>query len=215
VRLEVVGVLAPRSPLGDGVFLSDATAARAGLPSARQITYYLRTRDGLTPERAASALNVSFGDRGLRASVVDPELRLSQAVQAPLSFLLQGFMGLGLVSGVLAVGLLSARAVLERRAQIGMLRAVGMRAGAVQFSLLLEGSVVALAGAGVGLGVGAILAGQVVRFLQRAHPEFPLVVPVDQLAAIAVLAWGASLLAAAVPAWRAGRIAPVEALRYE
>ncbi|HZR98977.1 MAG TPA: FtsX-like permease family protein [Chloroflexota bacterium] len=215
VRLTVVGVLAPRSPLGDGVFLSAATAARAGLPSARQVTYYLRTRDGLTPERAASALNVSFGDRGLRASVVDPELRLSQAVQAPLRFLLQGFMGLGLVSGVLAVGLLSARAVLERRAQIGMLRAVGMRAGAVQFSLLLEGSAVALAGAGVGLGVGLVLAGQVVRYLQRAHPEFPLVVPADQLVAIAMLAWGASLLAAAVPAWRAGRITPVEALRYE
>jgi putative ABC transport system permease protein len=215
LRLEVVGVLAPRSPLGDGVFLSAAMAARAGLPTARQVTYYLRTRDGLTPERAASALNVSFADRGLRASVVDPELRLSQAVQAPLSFLLQGFMGLGLVSGVLAVGLLSARAVLERRSQIGMLRAVGMRAGAVQFSLLLEGSAVALAGAAIGLAVGTVLARQVVHYLQRAHPEFPLVVPTDQLVAIAVLAWGASLLAAAVPAWRAGRIAPVEALRYE
>jgi putative ABC transport system permease protein len=59
------------------------------------------------------------------------------------------------------------------------------------------------------------LASQIVRYLQRAHPEFPLVVPLDQLLAMAVLAWGASLLAAAVPAWQAGRIAPVEALRYE
>ncbi len=47
-----------------------------------------------------------------------------------------------------------------------------------------------------------------------------LVVPLwaglaHQLLAMAVLAWGASLLAAAVPAWQAGRIAPVEALRYE
>src|SRR5439155_5872166 len=141
-------------------------------------------RQGLTPERAASALNLSFGDQGLRASLVDQELRLSRAVQAPLTFLLHGFMGLGLVSGVLAVGLLAARAVLERRSQIGMLRAVGMRSAAVQFSLLLEGSAVALAGAGVGLGVGTVLAGQVVRYLQRAHPEFPLVVPGDQLAAI-------------------------------
>jgi putative ABC transport system permease protein len=215
VRLQVIGVLGARSPLGDGVFIAEPTAERAQMPVAQQVTYYLRTREGLTPERAASALNVSFGERGLRASVVDPELRLSQAVQAPLSFLLQGFMGLGLVSGVLAVGLLAARAVLERRSQIGMLRAVGMRAGAVQFSLLLEGSAVALAGAAIGLAVGAGLASQIVRYLQRAHPEFPLVVPIDQLLAMVVLAWGASLLAAAVPAWQAGRIAPVEALRYE
>src|SRR5579884_283974 len=163
VRLQVVGVLAPRSPLGEGVFLSEATAAAAALPVAQQVTYFLRTREGLTPERAASALNLSFGDQGLRASLVDQELRFSRAVQAPLTWLLHGFMGLGLVSGVLAVGLLCARAVFERRSQIGMLRAVGMRAGAVQLGLLLEGLTMAVAGAGIGVAVGVVLARQVVR----------------------------------------------------
>jgi putative ABC transport system permease protein len=124
-------------------------------------------------------------------------------------------MGLGLVSGVLAVGLLAARAVIERRSQIGMLRAVGMRSAAVQIGLLLEGSALAVAGAAIGVGVGTLLAQQVVRDLQRQHPEFPFIVPVDQLVLIAVLAWGAALLAAALPAWQAGRLAPVEALRYE
>jgi putative ABC transport system permease protein len=215
IRLEVIGVLAARSPLGDGVFVAERSLAQATLPAPTQVTYYVRARDGLTPERAASALNLSLADRGLRASLVDPELRLSRAVQTPLSFLLQGFMGLGLVSGVLAVGLLSARAVLERRSQIGMLRAVGMRAGAVQFSLLVEASVVGLAGVAIGLGVGVVLAGQIVRYLQRTQPEFPLLIPMDQLIAIAVLTWGGAVLAAAVPAWRGGRIAPVEALRCD
>jgi len=214
-RVTVVGVLPPASPLGDGVFLGEPTAAEAELPSARQVVYYLRPREGLTPERAVSALNLSLGDRGLRASLVDAELRLSRAVQTPLSFLLRGFLGLGLISGVLAVGLLSARAVLERRAQLGMLRAVGMRAGAVQLSLLLEASTVALAGSATGAAVGTALGIQVVRYLQRLRPEFPLVVPVEQIVAIAALAWAAALVAASLPAWRAGRLSPVEALRQE
>ena len=79
----------------------------------------------------------------------------------------------------------------------------------------LEGLTMAVAGAAIGVAVGTVLAREVVRDLQRLHPEIPLIVPADQLFLIAVLACGAALLAAAVPAWQAGRLAPVEALRYE
>jgi putative ABC transport system permease protein len=41
-------------------------------------------------------------------------------------------MALGLIVGVAALGVISARSVVERRQQIGVLRAVGFRRGMVQ-----------------------------------------------------------------------------------
>ena len=53
-------------------------------------------------------------------------------------------MGLGLVVGVAALGVISARAVVERRQQIGVLRAIGFRRRMVQAAFLLESSFIAL-----------------------------------------------------------------------
>ena len=54
--------------------------------------------------------------------------------------LLQGFMGLGLVVGI------AARSVVERRQQIGVLRALGFQKEMVHLTFLLESSFVALLG---------------------------------------------------------------------
>ena len=59
-------------------------------------------------------------------------------------------MGLGLIVGVAALGVISARSVVERRQQIGVLRAIGFRRGMVQASFLLESSFVALTAIVVG-----------------------------------------------------------------
>ena len=53
-------------------------------------------------------------------------------------------MGLGLIVGVAALGVITARSVVERRQQIGVLRAIGFRRRMVQVSFLLESSFIAL-----------------------------------------------------------------------
>ena len=58
------------------------------------------------------------------------------AVQWTFNRLIQGFMGLGLIVGVAALGVISARAVVERRQQIGVLRAIGFRRRMIQVSFL-------------------------------------------------------------------------------
>ena len=52
--------------------------------------------------------------------------------------------GSGSIVGVAALGVISARSVVERRQQIGVLRSIGFRRGMVQLSFLLESSFIAL-----------------------------------------------------------------------
>ncbi|MCH8901026.1 MAG: FtsX-like permease family protein, partial [Chloroflexi bacterium] len=67
--------------------------------------------------------------------------------------LMQGFMGLGLFVGIAAVGVIAFRTVVERRQQIGMLRAIGYKRSTVALSFMLESSFVTLLAIGSGVGL--------------------------------------------------------------
>ena len=89
---------------------------------------------------SAGAVLSAFLANGLQADSLSK--LLSDNVAASLTFdrLIMGFMGLGLIVGVAALGVITARAVVERRQQIGVLRAIGFRRGMVQLSFLIESS---------------------------------------------------------------------------
>jgi len=53
-----------------------------------------------------------------------------------------------------------------------------------------------------------------VNFFEQFNTGLAFAIPWDQLAIIAGVALAASLLAALLPAWQAGRVTPAEALRY-
>ncbi len=127
--------------------------------------------------------------------------------------ILQGFMGVGLLAGVAALGTLSTRAVVERRRQIGVLRALGFSARAVSSGLLVESALIALLGAGLGVSIGLFVAQNTVLFLNRQNPELRFTIPWDQLAGIVIVALGAALLMTILPARQAARLTPAEALR--
>jgi putative ABC transport system permease protein len=132
--------------------------------------------------------------------------------------LIQGFMGLGLVVGSASLGIISTRAVVERRHQIGVLRAIGYRPWMIQGSFLLESSFVALLGIFIGLGLGLVLSynfynGEV--DVSSPGVELTFAVPWLQLGTIVAIAYVASLLTTYLPAWQAARVYPAEALRYE
>ena len=64
--------------------------------------------------------------------------------------------------GVAALGVISARAVVERRQQIGVLRSIGFRRRMVQVTFLLESSFVALTAIVVGTVLGLVIAYNVI-----------------------------------------------------
>jgi putative ABC transport system permease protein len=140
-------------------------------------------------------------------------------VAANMTFnrLIQGFMGLGLVVGVAALGVISARAVVERRQQIGVMRALGFRRRMVQTAFLLESSFIAATAIVVGTALGLILAWNIIDD-QRRMPSWEnlsLHVPWINLLVVFAIVYVVALAATLAPAIRASRISPAEALRYQ
>src|SRR5205814_1900012 len=173
--------------------------------------YYLSVPSGANARDLAAGLNLSAPD--LQANTIGDELRLVDGVRGLLNMILQGFMGVGLLAGVAALGTLSTRAVVERRRQIGVLRALGFTARAVSIGLLVESAVVALLGAVLGVGVGLFVAQNTVTFLSAVNPELRFSIPWDQLALVVLVSLAAALLMTLLPARQAGMLTPAEALR--
>ncbi len=102
-------------------------------------------------------------------------------------------------------------AVRERRGEIGIQRAMGAPKGFILGLFLMEGLLLTLTGAGIGLGLTALL---VVGLSSWAAQEGLVlaVAPVD-LGWTAAVAVAVGLIAALAPAWQAARLHPIQAIR--
>ena len=121
-------------------------------------------------------------------------------------------MGIGLLVGVLSLGILALRAVIERRRAIGMLRALGYRPGQVLAGIVSEGLITATCGALVGIGVG-LLIGFI--FMNAFLAGGTIQIDGSSMALTVVLVYLAVLAVTVLPALRAARLPAVEALRLE
>ena len=130
-------------------------------------------------------------------------------------YLLLGFLTVGLVVGVAALGVISTRAVVERRQQIGMLRALGFQREMVSWIFLIESSFVALLCIGLGAGLALISASQMIADFAAEIPGITFQVPWKEIAFVTWLAYAMTLLTTWLPAVQASQVAPAEALRYE
>ena len=126
-------------------------------------------------------------------------------------------MGLGLVVGVAALGVITARAVVERRQQIGVLRSIGFRKRMIQAAFLAESSFVALTAIVVGTLLGLAISYSVIADVaaQPAWSGLSVHVPWLNLVAIFLVVYAVALLTTLAPAVRASRVYPAEALRYQ
>ncbi len=123
-------------------------------------------------------------------------------------------MGQGLLIGIAAQGV-AARLVVERRQQIGMMRALGFRRSRVRLALLMESSFIALLGTATGLALGFGLSGNVMDRMAGDMVGVTYQVAWTKIGLTAIIAYAASLLTTFLPARQASKVHPAEALRYE
>jgi putative ABC transport system permease protein len=216
--LTVIGVLSETAPQTMfGIYTAQSALTPAFGDRVRPTTYLMALRRGVDPVTTAKHLEAAFLANGMQADAMSKLLH--DAVSASLTFdrLIEAFMALGLLVGVTALGVISARAVVERRQQIGVLRAIGFRKGEVQLGFLLESSFIALTAIFVGTGLGIAVAYNVVDEYARqpSMENLSLGVPWLTLAVIFLLVYAVALLTTLAPARRASRIFPAEALRYQ
>jgi putative ABC transport system permease protein len=214
-HVTVIGVYEPSAVLSGGLLVSQATLAEALPEPPLPWRHFVRLAPGVDRPAAARALEGAFLAHGLEGVDLWEEQQAGQRSARALITLLQSFLTLGLVVGVAALGVISTRAVVERRQQIGMLRALGFRRGMVAASFVLEASFVALLGICLGAGLALIPAYHLVRESAGEGLALPFLVPWGTMGLVLALAWGMTLVTTALPALQAARVPPAEALRYE
>jgi len=103
--------------------------------------------------------------------------------------------------------------VFERTRELGMLRAIGMTRRQARRMIRQESIITALIGAAIGLPLGIFLAALVNRALSEFDVRFAI--PWVQLIVLTIVAIVIGVLAAIMPARRAAKLNPLEAIAYE
>ncbi|MDX8533314.1 FtsX-like permease family protein [Mesorhizobium sp. VK25A] len=128
------------------------------------------------------------------------------------SLLIRSFVGLSVAFGIAAVLVVS---VLQRSKDIGILRAMGSSRGKILRVFLIQGGVLGFLGSLLGCLLGGAALFAWYRFARQPNGDelFPLLIEPSLFAFSALLATVTGVLAGMVPAFRAARLDPVEAIR--
>ena len=210
LNVTVVGIM--KQSVLNGVWVNPSTAARLGITNAS--LYLITSGSGVSTTHVAQLLKKAFFRWNL--VLYDLKALIAQAINTTDGFigLLEIFVGLGLAVGIAAMGILALRAVVERRREIGMLRATGFTQRMVLKGFLLEYSFVTVLGVGIGTVLGLLIvynlttssSASTAGITQFAAPWLTVV-------EIVVVAYLLVLVAILGPSLRAARMPPAEAVR--
>src|SRR5467141_1142880 len=166
---------------------------------------------GLDPVNVANLLKKDFIQLGMQTIVIEVTIEQGQRIFLSFFGLFEGYLALGLVVGVAGVGIISIRSVVERRNEIGILRALGFRKRMVLLAFLLESSYIALLGIIIGVSLGVDLA---YAFTAQPNSGLSFVIPWTQIIEISVASYALAMLSVLGSARKASKIPPAEALTY-
>ena len=209
VKFRLVGVLRNVGLWG----LAGSEAAMAPFTTLPIGTTILaKTAAGADARSTARQIQTAVFSQGAEATTVKEMLDSALSAGQAFTDMVRLVMGIGLLVGILSLGILGLRAVIERRRSIGMLRALGYRPGQVLAGMVTEAMITATCGALVGIGVGVPISAVLANgYLPGARLE----VDVATLALIVGVLYLAVLAVTIVPALQAARLPAVEALRLE
>ena len=212
VQLTVLGILEQALQFTSGIF-ADQSVVKDNFDASRTYTaYFFQLVSGAEVAFLRSELERVFFQYGLQTIDIREEINQAFDASQQVLTLMQAYLGIGLMVGIAGLGVVTARAVVERRQQVGALRAIGFTQGMVLRAFLIEIAFIAALGIIVGIALGVVLSYKVFSVYFADFAVFTI--PWLNLAIITAIALGATVAATASPAIRASKIPPAEALRY-
>ena len=230
-QFDVVGIFEV------GMYEYDAGLALIHLEDARKLYRMedkvsgvrLKLKDLFSAPRVARELSYTLDDRVYVSDWTRSHANFFRAVQIEKRVM---FIIVLLVVTVAAFNIVSTMvmAVTDKRADIAILRTLGAAPGAVMKIFMIQGGVIGVIGTLTGVLIGVVVGVNVesivstiegmfgVQFLAKDVyyiSDLPSDVHVQDVAIIASTSFLLNLAAAVYPSWRAARINPAEALRYE
>jgi putative ABC transport system permease protein len=211
-RFQLAAIFDARG-IGAGLLVDSSTFA-ANFTEQFDSQVFIDLADGITLVEGRTAVEAVTA-RYVGSQVLDQEELASEAGSRidELVRLVFGLLGVAVVIALIGITNTLTLSVLERRREIGLLRAVGLSRRQLRTAIGWEAVLIALLGALLGLGLGLIFAWAVITALD--DEVLRLSVPWVRVGLSLIAAALAGLIAAAVPAWRASRRNILEAISYE
>jgi putative ABC transport system permease protein len=225
--LEEVGGLSLTGPSDSAVYIPISQAQSLfGTEECDRIIVKLAKEDETTIDAVSKAIEDAFsGQVSVTSSTA--VLSIISSVFSTIELFLAGIAAISLL--VAGVGIMNIMIVslMERTREIGILKALGMKSRTVLAIFISEAVIVGLLGAIFGIGLGWVLANVAARVFTGGFAAAggqgassggfaitPVLTPTVLLGAFG-FGIAVSVIFAIYPAWRASRLKPVDALRYE
>jgi putative ABC transport system permease protein len=216
-RVPVVGLLDTFEASGNEVMVSLATMKRVyGIATDSQIAVNARSPNQRQALGTAVNRLLARAYPGAEA-VSDAEIKHNYEEQINQQFaFFNAIIGIAVIVGLLGIVNTLSMSVIERTREIGVLRALGGSRWRVRRTMLDESVLISLGGCLTGIAAG-LLVGVVwiLSVRESALVGLDLRIPTTTLVVIAILGVVIGTLAAILPARRAARLDPLQALTYE
>jgi putative ABC transport system permease protein len=229
--LKEIGGFGVGGPSDSSVYIPiSQTQSFFGTDECNMIIVKLKNDDKTTIDSVSDAIKKAFSNQ-VSVTSATAVLDIISNVVSIIQLFLVGIAAISLLVAGIGIMNIMIVSLMERTREIGILKALGMKSQTVLLVFLSESVIIGLIGAAIGIASGWVLANVVsvafASFSGGGGPFMgnqpagtirmtitPVLTPTVFLGALA-FGVGVSVIFALYPAWRASKLKPVEALRYE
>jgi len=225
--LKEIGGFGVGGPSDSSIYIPISKAESFfGTDECDMIIVKLKNSDKATIDSVSKDIKEAFSNEASVTSAT-AVLNILSSVFSIIQLFLAGIAAISLLVAGIGIMNIMIVSLMERTREIGILKALGMKSRTVLMVFLGESTIIGLLGAVIGIVSGWVLANVVALVFHGGGVFFgnqatgtggititPILTPTVFLGAL-VFGVGVSVIFALYPAWRASKLKPVEALRYE